>query len=75
MSSFKKFMEKETYIFHVSQIKNAMNEFLIISVVLIILFGVIRRFIFFNTFNAFNKAAQDFYKKQEEMEKRKKKGR
>lgn len=49
-----------------------MKEFLIISIVVILLFGTIRRFIFFNTQDAFKKAAEDFYKKQE-LEERKRK--
>ncbi|MBL0103468.1 MAG: hypothetical protein IPP51_06740 [Bacteroidetes bacterium] len=53
-----------------------MSEFIIISIVLILLFSSIRRFIFFNAGNAFNKAAEDFMKRQEaEERKRKEEGR
>ena len=43
-----------------------MQEFLIITIVLVLLFSTVRRFIFFNTADAFKKAADDFYKRQEE---------
>ncbi len=47
-----------------------MQEFIIISIVLLILFRTIRRFIFFNTQDAFKKAADDFYKRQEVTQRR-----
>lgn len=53
-----------------------MQEFIIISVVLILLFSTIRRFVFFSSYNAFNKAADDFMKRQEAADrKRKEEGR
>ena len=48
-----------------------MQEFIIISIVLLILFRTIRRFIFFNTQDAFKKAADDFYKRQEVSQRKK----
>lgn len=47
-----------------------MQEFIIISIVLLLLFRALRKFIFFNAHNAFNRAAQDFMRRQEESERR-----
>ena len=53
-----------------------MQEFIIISIVLLLLFRALRKFIFFNAHNAFNQAAQDFMKRQEtEDRQRKEEGR
>ncbi len=49
-----------------------MQEFLIISIVVLLFFGAIRRYIFFNAHNAFNKAAEDFMKRQEEADRKRK---
>lgn len=47
-----------------------MQEFLIITILFIVFFGVIRRFIFFSAHNAFTKAAQDFQKQQQQQQDR-----
>ncbi len=47
-----------------------MQEFIIISIVILLLFRAIRKFIFFNAHNAFNKAAEDFMKRQEDADRR-----
>ncbi len=53
-----------------------MQEFIIISIVLLLLFRALRKFIFFSAHNAFNQAAQDFMKRQEtEDRQRKEEGR
>ncbi|HNP98055.1 MAG TPA: DUF4834 family protein [Bacteroidia bacterium] len=49
-----------------------MQEFLIVAIILILFFSTIRRFVFFSSYNAFNKAADQFMKRQE-MEERKRK--
>ena len=49
-----------------------MQEFLIVAIILILFFSTVRRFVFFNSYNAFNKAADQFMKRQE-MEERKRK--
>lgn len=49
-----------------------MQEFIIISIVILLFFRVIRRFIFFNTTTAFNKAAEDFMKRQEVYDRKQK---
>lgn len=49
-----------------------MQEFLIVAILLILFFSTVRRFVFFNSTNAFNKAADQFMKRQE-MEERKRK--
>ena len=58
--------------YSIFNIQYNMSEFIIVSIVLILLFSSIRRFIFFNASNAFNKAADQFMKRQE-MEERKRK--
>ncbi len=53
-----------------------MQEFIIITIILLLLFRALRKFIFFSAHNAFNQAAQDFMKRQEnEDRKRKEEGR
>ncbi len=53
-----------------------MQEFIIISIVILLLFRALRKFIFFNAHTAFNQAAQDFMKRQEDSERmRKEEGR
>lgn len=49
-----------------------MQEFIIISIVILILFRAIRKFIFFNAHNAFNQAANDFMKRQEDEDRKRK---
>lgn len=49
-----------------------MQEFLIVAILLILFFSTIRRFVFFSSYNAFNKAADNFMKRQEMEEKKRK---
>lgn len=53
-----------------------MLKFILIVILLMLLFRALRKFIFFSAHNAFNKAAQDFMKRQEaEDRQRKEEGR
>ena len=49
-----------------------MQEFLIVAILLIVFFSAIRRFVFFSSYNAFNKAADNFMNRQEMEEKKRK---
>ena len=53
-----------------------MLKFILIVIILMLLFRALRKFIFISAHNAFNKAAQDFMKRQEaEDRQRKEEGR
>ena len=49
-----------------------MQEFIIITIILLLLFRALRKFIFFSAHNAFNQAAQDFMKRQENEDRKRK---
>jgi hypothetical protein len=51
-----------------------MQEFLLIILAVILLFRVARRFIFVNSYQGFQRAAEDFMKKQQEKNVRKPEG-
>ena len=42
-----------------------MQEFILITILIILLFRVARRFIFFNAYQGFQKAAEDYIRKQQ----------
>ena len=46
-----------------------MQEFILIAILVILLFRVVRRFVFFNAYKGFQQAAEDFLKKQEQEQK------
>ncbi|MBK6839011.1 MAG: hypothetical protein IPG90_12795 [Bacteroidetes bacterium] len=47
-----------------------MQEFLIVAILLIVFFSAIRRFLFFSSYNAFNKAEDNLLNRQEMEEKK-----
>lgn len=49
-----------------------MQEFIIITIIILLLFRALRKFIFFSAHNAFNKAAQDLMKRQENEDRQRK---
>ena len=45
-----------------------MQEFIVIFIIVIILFRFLRRFIFVNTYQGFQKAAEEFMKQQQQRQ-------
>ena len=48
-----------------------MQEYILIFIIVILLFRVARRFVFMNSYQGFQKAAEDFMKKQQDANSRK----